>query len=79
MESDITAMNEHYFSERENGPRPRTEESINQVVWEAISKIENNFRHTETDKTPIETDVHVDYLFHRLFALIWMVLQMRSI
>jgi hypothetical protein len=30
------AVNEHYFSDRENGPRPRTEQTIGPTVWAAI-------------------------------------------
>lgn len=35
-------------------------------------------RHSETNRTPIDTTAHVDYLFHRLFALIWMLLKARG-
>jgi hypothetical protein len=35
-------------------------------------------RHSETNRTPIEATAHVDYLFHRLFALIWMLLKARG-
>jgi hypothetical protein len=42
-----------------------------------LTEIGNKFmiRHTETDKTPIEESVHVDYLFHRMFSLIRMLLK----
>ncbi len=32
-------------------------------------------RHTEKDKVPVTCDEHVDYLFHRLFALIRLLIQ----
>jgi hypothetical protein len=37
-----------------------------------LTEIGNNFmiRHTETDKTPIVDSSQVDYLFHRMFAMI---------
>ena len=31
-------------------------------------------RHTEVGKTPINSSAHVDYLFHRMFALIYLLL-----
>ena len=42
-----------------------------------LTQIGNNFkiRHTEVTKIPLETSEHVDYLFHRLFALIRLVLR----
>lgn len=44
-----------------------------------LTEIGNTFmiRHTETSKVPIENSHHVDYLFHRMFALILMVLRVR--
>ena len=46
----------------------------------ALTAIGNNFliRHSETNRIAIGTDAHVDYLFHRLFSLIWMILNARS-
>jgi hypothetical protein len=32
----------------------------------------------ETTQTPLQSDQHVDYLFHRLFSLIWMLVEMRQ-
>lgn len=32
-------------------------------------------RHSEVGKEPLAKDEHVDYLFHRLFSLIWMILK----
>jgi hypothetical protein len=43
----------------------------------AITAIGNKFmiRHTETDKVPITASVHVDYLFHRMFSLLRLLLR----
>lgn len=43
----------------------------------ALTAIGNNFmiRHTETTKTPISESEHVDYLFHRMFSLIRLLLK----
>lgn len=43
----------------------------------ALTAIGNEFmiRHTETTKTPIVESTHVDYLFHRMFSLIRMLLK----
>lgn len=42
-----------------------------------ITIIGNTFqiRHSETSQVPLKDSTHVDYLFHRLFALIWMLLR----
>jgi hypothetical protein len=42
-----------------------------------LTDIGNNFmiRHTEINKTPIGDDEHVDFLFHRLFAVIRLLLR----
>jgi hypothetical protein len=42
-----------------------------------LTNIGNSFmiRHTETDKIPISSNDQVDYFFHRLFALIHLLLQ----
>ena len=47
----------------------------------ALTGIGNNFliRHSETNRAPIGPDHHVDYLFHRLFSLVWMLLKSRGI
>ena len=44
-----------------------------------LTDIGNSFmiRHSETDKVPISESEHVDYLFHRMFALILMILRAR--
>lgn len=40
-----------------------------------LNAIGNSFqiRHSETTQTPLQSDRHVDYLFHRLFSLVWML------
>jgi len=45
-----------------------------------LNTIGNSFqiRHSETTQTPLQSDSHVDYLFHRLFSLIWMLVKLRS-
>lgn len=45
-----------------------------------LTRIGNTFRirHSETSQVPLESSEHVDYLFHRLFALINMILQCRK-
>ncbi len=42
-----------------------------------LTSIGNNFkiRHTETTQKELESSAHVDYLFHRLFALIELILK----
>jgi hypothetical protein len=41
-----------------------------------LTDVGNKFmiRHAETDKIPITSDRQIDYLFHRLFALMWLLL-----
>ena len=34
-------------------------------------------RHSETSQIPLQRTDHVDYLFHRLFALVWLLLRAR--
>lgn len=45
-----------------------------------LNIIGNSFqiRHSETTQTPLQSDDHVDYLFHRLFSLIWMLVKLRG-
>jgi hypothetical protein len=45
----------------------------------ALTDVGNRFqiRHSETSQVPLRRNDHVDYLFHRLFALIWLVLRAR--
>ena len=47
----------------------------------ALTGIGNDFRirHAEVDKLQIETSEQADYLFTRLFALIWLLLQNLSV
>lgn len=58
------------------------EEKLRECVEEEARKLTNigntfMIRHSETDKVPIEKSEHVDYLFHRMFALIHMILRAR--
>lgn len=55
---------------------PRFREILEKEATE-LTGIGNSFmiRHTEMAKTPIETSEHVDYLFHRMFALIRLLLR----
>ena len=41
-----------------------------------LTDIGNNFRirHSETDRHPLDDDRHVDYLFHRMFSLVYLLL-----
>src|SRR3954466_6711913 len=43
----------------------------------ALTSIGNTFmiRHTETDKIPVGDSVHIDYLFHRMFSMIRLLLK----
>lgn len=61
-------------------PEPQFRARI-EVEARELTDIGNSFmiRHTETGKTRIERQEHIDYLFHRLFALIWMLLQATKI
>lgn len=42
----------------------------------ALTDIGNAFhiRHSETTQTAPQQEYHVDYLFHRLFGLVWILL-----
>jgi hypothetical protein len=56
------------------------EPNLRAVLEEEAGKltcIGNSFkiRHSETTQTPLQHDSQVDYLFHRLFALIWLLLR----
>jgi hypothetical protein len=44
-----------------------------------LAKTGNTFhiRHSETSQVDLQSDNHVDYLFHRLFALVWLFLRAR--
>lgn len=45
----------------------------------SLTVVGNTFhiRHSETSQVELQSDDHVDYLFHRLFALIWLLLRTR--
>jgi hypothetical protein len=51
------------------------------LVGEAksLTDVGNTFhiRHSETSQVELQSEAHVDYLFHRLFALIWLLLRAR--
>ena len=57
-------------------PEPKLHERLNAELNE-LTSIGNNFmiRHTETNKVPIKEPRQVDYLFHRLFAAIQLLLR----
>jgi hypothetical protein len=54
---------------------PNMRERLDREAVE-LTEIGNRFmiRHTETDKIPITSSAHVDYLFHRMFALAYLLL-----
>lgn len=57
--------------------RAATEPTLRQLLEDearALTDIGNRFhiRHFETTKTELTRPAHVDYLFHRLWALIWL-------
>lgn len=58
---------------------PKFRETLEKDANE-LTRIGNTFkiRHSETIQVPLERSEHVDYLFHRLFALIHMLLQVRG-
>lgn len=60
--------------------RVTAEPTLRQTIEEeaiALTGIGNKFmiRHTETDKVPITSSLHVDYLFHRMFSLLRLLLK----
>ena len=57
-------------------PEPKFRECVSQEAA-ALTSLGNDFliRHTETNKTPITDSEFLDYLFHRLFSLILMLLR----
>jgi hypothetical protein len=57
-------------------PEPNFRERLDQEARE-LTSIGNNFRirHSETSQTPLQIDEHVDYLFHRMFSLIRLMLK----
>ncbi len=60
-------------------PEATFREALNKEAIE-LTRIGNNFRirHSETTQVPLELNEHVDYLFHRLFALIMLFLKTTS-
>ena len=54
----------------------RHRERLDKEAFE-LTSIGNSFqiRHTETQQTPLELSEHVDYLFHRLFSMVWLILR----
>ena len=57
---------------------PKFREALETEAHE-LTRIGNTFqiRHSETGQIPLETEKHIDYLFHRLFAMIQLVLSSR--
>lgn len=55
---------------------PKFREALKREA-EELTRIGNKFaiRHSEVGQEPLAKDEHVDYLFHRLFSLIWMILK----
>jgi hypothetical protein len=55
---------------------PNLREKVNDDMTD-LTRIGNRFmiRHTETDKIPVAESDHVDYLFHRMFAVIRLLLR----
>lgn len=46
----------------------------------SLTQVGNTFhiRHSERSQTDLESELAIDYLFHRLFALVWFLLKSRS-
>jgi len=57
-------------------PEPDFREKLDEEARD-LTSIGNNFRirHSETRQTPLQLDEHVDYLFHRMFSLIRLILK----
>lgn len=57
-------------------PESNFRETLNMEAKE-LTRIGNNFRirHSEISQVPLEFNEHVDYLFHRLFSLIFLFLR----
>ena len=58
---------------------PKMRDALEREARE-LTRIGNDLqiRHSETDKEPVSTTEHIDYLFHRLFALISAILKARK-
>lgn len=61
-------------------PEPNLRDRI-ELEARQLTEIGNAFmiRHVEVTKTPITESIHVDYLFHRLFSFIRMLLQANGV
>ena len=60
---------------------PEFQKALDQEAKE-LNRIGNKFtiRHFKKEqKLPVKKDEHVDYLFHRLFSLVWMILKITEI
>lgn len=70
--SQVTALLDDTASSASSRFRQALEQEANE-----LTKIGNTFqiRHSETDQERLNKNEHVDYLFHRLFALIQMILR----
>jgi hypothetical protein len=57
-------------------PEPRFRAMLDAEA-KVLTEIGNTFhiRHSETTQTPLQSERHVDYLFHRLFSLVWLLLR----
>lgn len=51
--------------------------SVLETEARELTRIGNDFqiRHSEANRIPIESSAHIDYLFHRLFAMIQLLLK----
>jgi hypothetical protein len=60
-------------------PEPNFRAALEKEAQE-LTRIGNSFqiRHTEISQTPLALNEHVDYLFHRLFALILLLLRLNN-
>ncbi len=60
-------------------PEPNFRAALDQEARE-LTRIGNSFqiRHTEISQTPLALAEHIDYLFHRLFALILLLLRLNG-
>ena len=72
--AQITALLDASASMSSPKLRDALEREAKELTW-----IGNNLqiRHTETDREPVSRAEHIDYLFHRLFALTTAILRMR--
>jgi hypothetical protein len=54
--------------------------SVLEEEAKALTSIGNDFhiRHFETNRAPVESEAHIDYLYHRLYALVHLLLYSRG-